>query len=701
MSYSVNFTDNTNKGSITVQDNATNTETSLQLPGRSLTGYGSIINTNFLHLLENFANNNSPVNPVEGQLWYDTTSGVDQLKIYDGAFWVSASGIKKSPSRPSNSSSLTGDLWVDTTNQQLYLYSGSSWVLIGPEFSSGNETGPKFVNVTGTDNIEYPVVMTYVNNFIISIVSYIEFTPKLTLVGFTKIYPGLNISSNINGTTGKYYGTVDKSESLVVSGTAYAGTEFARLAANNIFTKSIRVTDNAGIRIGETETFTAGIDGSDAILKNLSNDGSIKLIVNTETTGIKITNTGNVGIKNNNPQSALDVTGSIAASGSVTLTGTSANFVVKDGTVPAVTKFTIASQSGNTDIKGTLDVAGETNLTSTLNVSGTTTISNIQPDITNTRNIGTSDFTFNNIYATNVIGTLTGIAASANSLTTATNFSIEGDVTTSTAVNFDGTGGSKIFTVSIDNNFINTKTLYTDSVVNNEELILYNPTDVEFKAAGSTQGVGVYKAKVSQITSLVPTFAVGMIMPFGGTTAPTGWHMCDGSSLSRSTYSALFSAIGTNYGQTAGVNFFNVPDTRGRNLLGNIADSTRVNSTDEDRAYDEVEAAQLGGTGGQQRRYLTKDQLPQHQHNLSGTDSATTQYYAVTSTTGITGDDQATSINITGSVTGTGRTSTSNVIGLTNTTQTVAGVNNLSVGNKFTTVSPFLTVNYIIYTGVT
>ena len=81
MSYPVNFTDNINKGSITVQDNAVNTETSLQLPGKSLTNYGTAINTNFLHLLENFANNNSPSNPVEGQLWYDTTARSNECPL--------------------------------------------------------------------------------------------------------------------------------------------------------------------------------------------------------------------------------------------------------------------------------------------------------------------------------------------------------------------------------------------------------------------------------------------------------------------------------------------------------------------------------------------------------------------------------------------------------------------------------------------
>ena len=696
MSYPVNFTDNVNKGSITVQDNSVNTETSLQLPGKSLTSYGTAINTNFLHLLENFANNSSPSTPVEGQLWYDTTTGVDQLKIYDGAFWVAASGLKKSTTQPIASSSLTGDLWVDTTNQQLYLYSGSSWVLIGPEYSTGAATGPRFVTISGTDNTEYPVLMTYVNNLIISIVSYKEFVPKAKIAGFTKVYPGLNLSSGpFDGKTGKYYGTSEKAESLMVSGTAYAGSDFARLSANNIFTKSIRIADNSGVRIGETETFTAGIDGSNALLKNLSTDGSIELRVNTQTTGIKITNTGNVGIKNINPQSALDVTGSIAASGPISVTDDTASTSVSTGALKV---------SGGVGISKAAYIGGD------LTVSGTTsTLKDIVPDATGTRNIGTLEKKFNNIYAStifgnvqgNFVGALSGIASSANKMTTATNFSIAGDVTSSAVVNFDGTGGDKTFNVSIDNSFITNKTLYTDVVKNNEEIILYNPTEIGSKVSGSTQGVGVYKAKVSQITSLVPTFAVGMLMPYGGAVAPSGWHLCDGTSLSRSTYSALFSAIGTAYGFITS-STFNVPDTRGRNLLGLQGNAVRTSATDESRAYDETQAAKLGGTGGAQRRYLTKDQLPQHQHSLAGTDESNTQYYAVTSTTGVIEDSKSTLIDFAGAgESGRGRTETSNVAGLTNTTQTVNGVADLSVGNKFTTVSPFLTVNYIIYTGVT
>jgi len=60
---------------------------------------------------------------------------------------------------------------------------------------------------------------------------------------------------------------------------------------------------------------------------------------------------------------------------------------------------------------------------------------------------------------------------------------------------------------------------------------------------------------------LVP---VGSVMPFAGATAPTGWLLCDGSAVSRTTYAQLFQVIGTTYGAGDGATTFNLPDMRGR-----------------------------------------------------------------------------------------------------------------------------------------
>ena len=81
MSYTISFSDAVTKGTITVEDNTVNSQTSLQFPGKNTTSYGTIIAENFLHVLENFANSTAPLRPIQGQTWFDTTAGVNQLKI--------------------------------------------------------------------------------------------------------------------------------------------------------------------------------------------------------------------------------------------------------------------------------------------------------------------------------------------------------------------------------------------------------------------------------------------------------------------------------------------------------------------------------------------------------------------------------------------------------------------------------------------
>lgn len=75
----------------------------------------------------------------------------------------------------------------------------------------------------------------------------------------------------------------------------------------------------------------------------------------------------------------------------------------------------------------------------------------------------------------------------------------------------------------------------------------------------------------------------GAIMGYGGTTAPGGYLLCDGSAISRTTYGHLFTAIGTTYGVGDGSTTFNVPDLRQRFPLGKATSGT---------------GSTLGGTGG-------------------------------------------------------------------------------------------------------
>jgi len=80
-------------------------------------------------------------------------------------------------------------------------------------------------------------------------------------------------------------------------------------------------------------------------------------------------------------------------------------------------------------------------------------------------------------------------------------------------------------------------------------------------------------------------FPTGALLPFGGSTAPTGYLLCDGSAVSRTTYAALFTAVGTAYGTGDGTTTFNLPNGKGRSFFG--LDSSQS------------EFSTLGKTGGQ------------------------------------------------------------------------------------------------------
>lgn len=84
-------------------------------------------------------------------------------------------------------------------------------------------------------------------------------------------------------------------------------------------------------------------------------------------------------------------------------------------------------------------------------------------------------------------------------------------------------------------------------------------------ATGSDNALPTEQAVREALTSLIPA---GTMILFGGTSTPSGWFWCDGSAYSRTTYAALFAAIGTTWGVGDGSTTFNVPDLRGRAPIG-------------------------------------------------------------------------------------------------------------------------------------
>lgn len=110
----------------------------------------------------------------------------------------------------------------------------------------------------------------------------------------------------------------------------------------------------------------------------------------------------------------------------------------------------------------------------------------------------------------------------------------------------------------------------------------------------------------------------GMLAPFAGQTAPSGWLLCHGQAVSRSGFSDLFQAIGTIYGEGDGTTTFNLPDLRGRNPVG--ADNmggTAANVLTSSSGG--VDASTLGVAGGGATQTLSEAQLPMVSRSIQGT----------------------------------------------------------------------------------
>lgn len=117
---------------VVLEDGFVDNSTSLTLVGKNVIGYGNVQNDNFLWLLENFSNIDPPSNPIQGQTWFDSTSGTLRLKVYDGSTWHRNAVMSYSTS---TAAQVNGDFWWDTTTSVLKIKTDVGYVAIGPTAS--------------------------------------------------------------------------------------------------------------------------------------------------------------------------------------------------------------------------------------------------------------------------------------------------------------------------------------------------------------------------------------------------------------------------------------------------------------------------------------------------------------------------------------------------------------------------------------
>jgi microcystin-dependent protein len=158
----------------------------------------------------------------------------------------------------------------------------------------------------------------------------------------------------------------------------------------------------------------------------------------------------------------------------------------------------------------------------------------------------------------------------------------------------------------------------------------------------------------------VPT---GAVLPYAGTSAPTGYLLCQGQAVDRVVYAALFSVLGTTYGAGDGSTTFNVPDLQQRFPLGKAAAGT---------------GSTLGGTGGTIDHVHTG---PSHTHT-------TAAHTHTVPDTGYGGAGGEAGRMTTGTVSGATTTPATSGTALTSD---AGGTANTGTGNP-----PFLSVNFIV-----
>jgi hypothetical protein len=381
MSYTINHYNGTSLVSGGLADGTiNNTATSLTLVGRDYAGYGQFINENFVYLLENFASANSggPSNPIAGQLWWDTTNNI--LKVYSGSSWKISTGATSQPysNPPGDLSALGGDLWFDTTNQQLKVYSGTGWVVVGPQASSALQTTGSFAQtVTDTGGGSHPVILMQISGVTYAIISKDTFSSALT--GFTTIKAGINF----NTTSGLVMSTQDSNATpnTLVQRDAGGGITGTTLQGSALSVSGSATVTNSVTSPSFVGALTGNVNATTVSASSVSASGI------TATTGFS----GQLLTQNQPNVTGLGTLTGLNVNGVTNFTGVA----YLNGQAIATANNTVAFTSINNTVIG--NVTPSTAAFTSVNVSG-----NITPSVTGVIGLGTPTLAFGSVNAVTV-----------------------------------------------------------------------------------------------------------------------------------------------------------------------------------------------------------------------------------------------------------------------------------------------------------
>jgi hypothetical protein len=303
------------------------------------------------------------------------------LKVYNGSIFKTISAATSSASAPT--SNVQGDLWYDTVNQQLKVWTGAAFIVVGPAFSSSQgTTGAIPETIASSTGGNVFVTTLYVNDTRVAIVSKAAtFTPAAPVnTDFPSIYNGItlwNSGSPVFGGSATNAQLLDNLDS----------TDFMRATANTATTGTIRINNDAGLFVGTANAAIISETGNDGIVRSGISGGNLIIqanvggstfdvaralgasgtfaVSNAATVGTTLNVTGNIIGGNLNTGAQVAATGNVTGGNIIT-----AGLITATGAITSTANVT----GGNLRTAGLISATG--NITSAANVAGTFFIGN-------------------------------------------------------------------------------------------------------------------------------------------------------------------------------------------------------------------------------------------------------------------------------------------------------------------------------------